>query len=300
MPNRLIAPLVLAGAVAAALAAPLGAQVGAAPPAALPAEAAAAENPAALAARLVQTLRLPETIAIMQQEGIAYGDTLEAELFPGAGGARWAGIVAVIYDRTTMERRFTEAFLSELGDDPQVLAPVVDFFASDLGQRILGLEIDARRVLLDEAAEEAAEVAFDAMRAANDPRVDLLLAFAQANDLVEQNVAGSLNSNLAFYRGLAEGGAFAGVEMTEADMLAEVWNQEAEVRAETERWLHSYLALAYRPLSDEDLATYTAFSAKPAAARMNAALFVAFDTVFGTISHDLGRAAAEMMAGQDI
>jgi hypothetical protein len=45
---------------------------------------------------------------------------------------------------------------------------------------------------------------------------------------------------------------------------------------------------------------YIAFSETPAGATMNAALFAAYDELFGAISHDLGRAAAEMLSGQDI
>jgi hypothetical protein len=42
--------------------------------------------------------------------------------------------------------------------------------------------------------------------------------FIEANDLVERNVSGALNSNFAFYRGLSDGGAFE-VEIPEELML---------------------------------------------------------------------------------
>lgn len=249
---------------------------------------------------VLQTLRIPEMIAVMQDEGIAYGDDLEEQLFPGAGGARWDGIVAGIYDEPALLQRFQSAFSARLAADPQAMDEIVGFFGTDRGQRILSLEIAARRALLDEAAEEAAAVSVDDMRAREDPRLAVLERFAAANDLIEQNVSGALNANFAFYQGMSDGGAFDAAKMTEADMLADVWSQEPEIRAETESWLYPFLALAYEPLSDTDLQAYLAFSESGASRAMNAAMFAAFDEVFRAISRDLGRAAAEMLSGQDI
>lgn len=262
---------------------------------ALPLRAASAD-PAAL----LTTLRIPEMIAVMQDEGIAYGDELEEQLFPGAGGTRWDQAVARVYDEPALLERFQSAFAARLAADPQAMDQIAGFFGTDRGQQILILEIGARRALLDEAAEEAAAVSVDDMRARDDPRLALLERFATANDLIEQNVSGALNANFAFYQGMSDAGAFDGAKMTEADMLAEVWAQEPDIRAETESWLYPFLALAYKPLSDADVEAYLAFSESEAGRAMNAAMFAAFDEVFREISRDLGRAAAEMLSGQDI
>ncbi|MFN5825937.1 MAG: hypothetical protein ACK446_02670 [Rhodobacterales bacterium] len=262
---------------------------------ALPLRAASAD-PAAL----LTTLRIPEMIAVMQDEGIAYGDELEEQLFPGAGGARWDQAVARVYDEPALLERFQSAFAARLAADPQAMDQIAGFFGTDRGQQILILEIEARRALLDEAVEEAAAVSVDDMRARDDPRLALLERFATANDLIEQNVSGALNANFAFYQGMSDAGAFDGAKMTEADMLAEVWAQEPDIRAETESWLYPFLALAYKPLSDADVEAYLAFSESGAGRAMNAAMFAAFDEVFREISRDLGRAAAEMLSGQDI
>ena len=110
---------------------------------------------------------------------------------------------------------------------------------------------------------------------------------------------GAMNANLAFYRGLSESGAFP-AEMTEDQMLSDVWAQEPDVRAETTDWLYPFLSLAYQPLSDDQLEAYIAFSETAAGDRLNGALFAAFDKVFTQISYDLGRAAAGQMQGEDI
>lgn len=249
---------------------------------------------------LSATLRIADLMAVMREEGLAYGAELEAELFPGAGGARWQAAVAAIYDEPAMLRRFQSAFAARLSDDPQSPAEISAFFASPAGQRILELEIAARSALLDDSVEAAAAVTVDKMRAANDPRLRTLERFAATNDLVEQNVAAALNASFAFYQGMSDGGAFGVGTMTEAEMLAAVSAQEADIRAETEGWLFPFLALAYQPLAEDDLRAYLAFSETGAAQKMNSALFAAFDEVFGGIARDLGRAAAETLAEQDL
>lgn len=251
------------------------------------------------ALQLSQTLRLADLIGVMRDEGLDYAETLEADLFPGQGGAAWRDRVALVYDAPAMLRRFDARFAREMADDPAAVTATQAFFGDARGQRILTLEIEARRALMDKAVEDAAKARAEEMAADQDPRMAALRRFAVANDLIESNVMGALNANLAFYQGMAEIGAF-GDEMTEEQMLADVWGQEAEVRTETEDWLYPFLALAYGPLSDGDLEAYTEFSQTPAGKKLNVALFAAFDEVFVQVSRDLGRAAAQQMQGQDI
>ena len=249
--------------------------------------------------RLVETMLMPEVAAVMRDEGLAHGETLEADMFPGRGGAAWAADVARIYDADRMLERFTARLDRELADDGAAVAEMQAFFSGDLGARILALELEARRALADEATEEAANIAVEDMIASQDPRMEVLRALAEASDLVEQNVTSALNANLAFYRGMAEGGGL-GDALDEEAMLSDVWSQEPQVRAETERWLYSYMALAYAPLSDADLEAYRVFSEGRAGQVMTAAMFAAFDETFVQISRELGRAAARQIQGQEL
>ena len=248
---------------------------------------------------LVNVLKIDAVIEVMRQEGLRYGTDMEAELFPGKGGASWAQVVGLIYDAPTMKARFEAAFAKQLVGAESSFPAIDAFFSAGLGQRFLSLEVEARRSLLDESVEDAAKARVEDMMAEAAPRFDALQNFAQTNDLIEMNIMGAINSNLAFFHGMAEVGALD-QEMTEEDMLMDVWSQEPDIRAETESWIYPYLALAYGPLSDEDMAAYLAFSETPEGQKLNAALFGAFDAVFSSISRDLGRAAARQMLGEDI
>lgn len=250
--------------------------------------------------QLSKTLQISAILAVMREEGLDYGTTLEPELFPGKGGAGWVAQVSRIYDVAAMQIRFDDALVAALAHEDATSLDVMEgFFGSARGQRILMLEIEARRALLDEDTEDAAKVNVQEMAAEGDPRLALIRKFAEANDLIEMNVAGALNANLAFFKGMAEAGAFDD-EMTEDQMLSNVWSQEPDIRGETETWLYPYLALAYQPLSDDDMDAYLAFSDLDEGKALNAAVFEAFNDLFIEISADLGRAAARQMRGEDI
>lgn len=248
---------------------------------------------------LAEALHLSDLFRVMADEGRDYGADLEAELFPQAGGTRWAETVAAIHAPERIEALVMAQLATELARDPDAVARMTTFFTTTPGARIAKLEIAAREAYLDEATKEAAEAAFMDMLAASEPRLETIRRLAEVNDLIEQNVAGALNANLAFYRGMVAGGA---VQQTlpDSEMMADLWSQEAQIRKDTTDWLMPYMALAYRPLSDADLDAYIAFSETADGQLLNQALFAAFNRMFNAVSRDLGVAAAKMLQGQDI
>lgn len=250
-------------------------------------------------ATLTQTLKIDALIAVMRTEGLANGKDMEADLFPGQDGAAWDVVVNRIYDTARLHQIFDAALTKALENDPATQKAMREFFGTPLGQHILALEIDARKTLLDDKATDAAAKLWGKALNAKTHRAKQINHFAEINDLVESNVMGAMNGNLAFYRGMNAAGAFP-QPMPEDDMLAEVWAQESDVRKDTVEWLYPFLMLAYQPLSDKELGKYIAFSETPAGQKANRAMFVAFDAMFVQVSKELGQSAGRLMAGQDI
>lgn len=244
--------------------------------------------------RLFEAIGTPELIEIMRTEGIDQADEIRESMFPGRSSG-WEPIASSIYDTGRMAAGFRAAFDAELSDSD--VTALLEFFASDLGRQIISLELSAREALLDEDVEEAAKKAYADLDVRNPERFEALGSFVDENDLIELNVAGALNASLAFYRGLADGGSF---NLTEDVMLRDVWEQEPQIRADTTGWMMSYLAMAYEPLSDEELEVYKAMSLTDAGRDLNRALFAGFDQVFNRISYSLGNAASRFIQGDDI
>ena len=269
---------------------------------AAPAKADQDRQDAAIAV-LIDEMGLDEIIAIMREEGLSYGEELGADMLSGGGGATWRQMVNRIYDTDVMSGLVVETFPEYFGAaDP---TPLIEFFRSESGRQIVTLEIAARRAFMDAQIEEAAREQYRrvaAELAADSPRdIDAHLAaidsYIQTNDLVGYNVMGALNANMLFYRGLIEGGAF---EMSEADLLADVWSQEEETQAETREWIYAFLMLAYEPLDAAEINTYVDLSRTDSGRALNRALFTAFDRMYGTMSQALGVAIAGQMLGEEL
>jgi len=248
--------------------------------------------------KLAESLQIGSILGVMRDEGLDYARTLESDMFPARGGSDWLAEVEEIYDADRMREEFISGLSTELSGRAE-LAAMQDFFSAELGQRIIGLELEARRALLDDAAEDAARIAWMDIDAQDGPRRAQIEEFVAVNDLMESNITGAMNANLAFYRGLMAV-APAELGLQEADILASVAGQQDQIRADTEDWLYPYLTLAYAPLSTEELAIYIEFSKSEAGQRLNRALFSAFGMMFDRLSHDLGSATGRRMQGQDI
>jgi hypothetical protein len=244
-------------------------------------------------------MQLDDLFIVLREEGLAYGADLEADMFPSGGGHGWNQAVAEIYDTPRLRANFNQQLRAGLASDPKAMAEIVDFFGSDLGRRIVALEIGARRAMLDETSEDAARVAADKGRATRDPRFRQIDRFIEVSDLIEMNVAGSLSGTLAYLTGLNEAGVNGEILPAE-DIIRQVWDQEAQIRDDTGNWLQSYLGLAYAPLTEAEMDRYIAFWETPAGQRLNAVLFTAFNQVFSGVSRSLGHAAGQAMLGQDI
>jgi hypothetical protein len=247
---------------------------------------------------LIEVLRLPEVIEIMREEGRDHGAEIGASLLGRQAGGGWEATVERIYRPARMMAIMVAGLEAALPAEAP-LAEMVAFFETDLGRRVVELEIGARRAMLDEAVDEAAREAWARMRLDEDARIPLLRRFVEVGNLVEENVAGGLNSTYAFYMGLLDGGA-PEFPMAQGDVLADVMAQEPGIRAEIEEWLFAYLALAFGPLETADLEAYTAFFETEAGRALNTALFAGFHGMFDTISRELGRAAGLMLGGEDL
>ena len=246
---------------------------------------------------LYEALGLPKMLQIMRTEGIDYGETIASDMFPSAAGPRWDAMVSEIYDVEMMHEEVRAAFEEELeGDD---IDAMLAFFTSEPGRTIVQLEVSAREALLDDAVDEASKEAAALAAADQTPRFDMVTAYVAANDLIETNVVGALNSNYAFYMGLLDGGAMPD-GMTAELALQDVWEQEDDIRASTSEWLYSFLYMAYEPLSDDDLQAYIDFSKTDAGQDLNDALFTAFNGMFDDVSRALGLASSRMMTSQEL
>lgn len=245
-------------------------------------------------ADLVAAMHLPALIDVMRREGLAQGADLGAEMLPGRDNATWLAVLDRLYDADRMLTLVTADLATGLADVD--VLPLVRFFASDLGQQLIAGELAARRAFLDPAVEAAARAALvDPAQA--DARGLSILAFIAANDLVDMNVSGGMTASLRFYQGLAQGGQ---LDMTEAEMLDDIWSRADETRSDSTDWLRALLSLAYRDIPVDGLQRYVELSLTPEGQALNMALFAGFDRMYADLNYALGLALASRLTGEDL
>ena len=238
---------------------------------------------------LMDVLQIRELSAILHAEGIRYGETLDREWLEGQGGPAWSGQVMRIYDPERISKSIRQGLEPALEGD--LLEDAIAFFGSDLGERIVTLENAARRAMADPAIEEHARAQYAEALNAENPRM------IEAGDLVNRNVTSALNSNYQFLRALVDGDIYA---MGDEDILRDVLAERDAITEDTEGWLGGFFALAYSPLTIEELTAYADFAESTAGKALNSGLFAGFDPLYEDISYALGRAMALNMAAEEL
>lgn len=252
-------------------------------------------NDAPLVERYLSALKLGEVFDILRDEGLTSAEEIANEDEAITASPAWSRRMERIYATDKMEAIFRQGLSNtksfELSEE------AVAFFESELGQRIVDIEISARRALSDEDVEDRAREMAVALGEEDPDRKALYDQFIAVNDLVESNLMGALNSNLSFYQGLGTNPLFG--NMDEASMLDRVYGQADEIREDMEDWTMNFSVLAYGLLSHEEMEAYLDASATPAGQILNRALFGGFDKVFELHSFELGRAMAEFMVSDE-
>lgn len=263
----------------------------------MPVQAVQAQ-PADLADQMWQVLDLADLMPVLQQEATDEARRMDADGLVGGAGRPWADVVNDIHDPVRLEGLFRNG-VAEAADrvDHDLIVRALDFQQSDLGQRVVALEISARRAMLEAGVEDDARQAF--RRAEDQPRARLIRRMIADADLVSPNVAGGLNASIAFSRGFAQGKGFD-MAPTDPQMLADAWAQRDQIEVEATAWLEGFLMLAYAPMTDDEVARYGAHVASDEGQALSQLLFAGFDRAFGRTSFDMGLAAAQRLQGRQL
>ena len=192
-------------------------------------------------------LELSELIHIMRTEGLEYAATLNTEMLNGQGGAVWEDQIDAIYDTQLM----SEVVRKEIATIPEnQLREINQFYGSNLGAKIVDLEIAARNAMTDNDIKNIAEDNYQIVLAKDPKSLLQVNLMVSEGDLLEQNVTAALTSNYRFYLGLVDGGSF---DASEQEVIEQTWEQEDDIRLDTVKWMMGYLLLSYQSLDEAEM-----------------------------------------------
>ncbi|WP_417277627.1 DUF2059 domain-containing protein [Celeribacter sp.] len=244
---------------------------------------------------LMQAMMFEDVVDVLCDEGAEMSEDF-VEAGYGVPKPMWDKMLSRLYDEDVMAKAFHEEMGEALGDTD--LTPMIAFYETDLGQKIARLELETRRAMSDEATQEVANDAW-AQLDPDTERAHLIEDYVQVNDLVEMNVVGAMNSDIAYYQGLWSAGFDNAQGSSDSDILNEIWASEPEVRADVSEWVYGFSTMAYQTLSDDEFEAYIDFGRTEAGQKLNHALFSSFDAVYEHVSRGLGAGTAKLMQDFD-
>jgi hypothetical protein len=174
---------------------------------------------------------------------------LDAQAF----GSEWSRVVREVFDTELMHDMALEILGNTLEDE--LLTHAVDFYDSELGQRLVEVENRSHMVEEDGLKSESGEQIIAGLVRIGSPRVEILTRLNDASDAED----GSLNAIQEVQVRFLVAAAAAGVielQMDEADLRETLKAQQEEMRTAIRANALANAAYTYQAFSDEEVAAY--------------------------------------------
>lgn len=277
-------PAPLGGFATAALAAPDGPVV-------------EVEADRVLIEEVTRLLDLDRLVAVMSQEAVAQaGEDLGA--IPPEQQKAWQANIARINDPERLKRLLAAELSAALGRaDAALIRQALQFYRTEFGARVVRLELSARMAMIPADGREAAIEAAGQAAETGSLRLEQIDRLMILSEVVDANVAGSLNAIIASSRGFSDA---SGIDLPPSDVTAEAWAQEPQIRDDIAQWVQAMLFLAYSPLSEAEVEEVISFVGSRGALELANALDTAFDGIFARIAYETGVMSAGQLSEADL
>jgi hypothetical protein len=191
-------------------------------------------------------------ITSMQQDAMA-GPGLAGGA-PDAFGAQWVALARKVFDPEDMLGRTIDMMQSIMPDD--LLTFGEDFYASELGQRLVTAENEAAQISDDERHSAGEQIMADLL--ANNPgRLDDYQAMMDAIGGVDASVRAVSEIQVRYLLAADAAGAID-LGLSEQDLRDAVKAQAPQMREAMAQFSILGAAYTYRDMSDEDIKAYRA------------------------------------------
>lgn len=195
--------------------------------------------------------------------------SLQHEVVTGAGlsgaeadefGSQYVALAETVFDPELMLARAIDMMQAVLPDE--LVAHGADFYASDLGQRLVAVENESH--MADSDARRAEGEAILAELAETNPdRVEDYQAMLAAIGGVETSVRAIIEVQIRYLLAAMAAGS-SDLGFSEAELRALLAEQIPAMRSDMERFSMIGAAYTYRDISDDDVAAYRAALEAPA------------------------------------
>lgn len=169
-------------------------------------------------------------------------------------GFQWTALTEQVFDTGIMHDLALDILGETLSDD--LLSHAADFYASDLGMRLVAVENASHLTEDDDLKSESGEAIVAGLARIGSPRLDLLKRMNEASDSAGTAVRAIQEVQVRFLMAAAGAGIIE-LTMDEADLRAALRSEEAEMRASLKASALAGAAYTYQSFSDAEVEAYT-------------------------------------------
>lgn len=168
-------------------------------------------------------------------------------------GSEWTRLVEDVFDSEQMHSMAIEILSQTLEDD--ILNHAVDFYASDLGQRLVVAENASHMTDDEQLKTESGEAIVAGLLEIGSPRLEELKRMNNAIGSEDASIRAIHEVQVRFLMAAASAGVID-LQMDEADLRESLKSQEGEMRLNLQRSALSGSAYTYQAFSDADISAY--------------------------------------------
>ncbi|MEP2921313.1 MAG: DUF2059 domain-containing protein [Sulfitobacter sp.] len=168
-------------------------------------------------------------------------------------GSEWQRLVREVFDTELMHDMATEILGKAL--TPELLTHATDFYASDLGKRLVVVENSSHMVEDDDLKSESGSQIIEGLERIGSPRVAILERLNAASGSEETSLRSIQEVQIRFLLAAAGAGVIE-LQMDEADMRAAMDSPSDELRASLRQSALEGAAFTYQAFSDDELVSY--------------------------------------------
>ncbi|MFT6674215.1 MAG: hypothetical protein ACJAVM_000386 [Sulfitobacter sp.] len=177
-----------------------------------------------------------------------------------AFGSEWSRLVREVFDTDLMHDMALDILGETLSDD--LLTHATDFYASDLGQRLVKAENTSHMIEEDGLKAEAGGGIIQGLERIGSPRVDLLKQLNEATDVAGSSIKAIQEVQIRFLMAAAAAGVIA-LRMDEPDLREAMRSQEDSLRENVRKNALTSSAYTYQAFSDAEIKAYADALADP-------------------------------------
>ncbi|WP_299558989.1 DUF2059 domain-containing protein [uncultured Sulfitobacter sp.] len=168
-------------------------------------------------------------------------------------GSEWQRLVREVFDTDLMHDMAIDILQEAL--DSTLLEHAADFYATDLGQRLVEAENRSHMIEEEGLKSDSGGQIIEGLHSISSPRIAILERLNTASGSEDASVQAIQEVQIRFLTAAAAAGVIE-MQMDEPDLREALRTQEAELRASLRQSALEGSAYTYQAFSDDELVTY--------------------------------------------